>query len=533
MNEAVYKLQRAMQLSMMDDVEIFNIERRRAYNELLTEYFDRLRSDVADRSVVLQYAKMSDEQIERLRNNIAGCNNYWDWDVHFNVGAMELKRMNNCHSRFCPNCQKLIQGTRLGNFYAPIMRTAARDGVKLYMVTLTVPNPPLGSLRFTLDVMREAFSKLIRFLDGRESLRGYDFSSWGYRAAVCSFECTYNNKTFTGHPHFHAVFALSDTFDDVKKHVNDFSYKYGVIVDRFSDNEIFLQKLWKLLFDRITERNILQAERDASKQKNIAGFRQRLAELNAKQLGYGETPFLSLEDIFRKRSSGKVKAERIRLQQIADLPLGYSVKLEAIEGDRFKQAFKYAFKLIDDDKDFLSYDVFVAFFDQFYHKRSIQGYGEWHDIDCTDRISEISASVFKGLREMLANDQPVNLVMSPEDSVQYARERGLKMLSASAVRAMLLDLSPEELLSISDDFKQSRPESLSLDDMIAQGGDPKRKAAYSKFFERVKVLREQRRQSYAADAVRERIADINLTPKSSDKPLTLTPLERASIEDIF
>ena len=535
MNDETYKLQRAMQLAMMDECEIFDIERRRAYNELLPEYFERLRSDIADRSLVLRYATISDDGLEHLQHNVTNCNSYWDWDVHFQAGAMELKRMNNCHSRYCPNCQKLIQGTRLGNFYAPIMRTATKEGVKLYMATFTVPNPPLQDLRFTLDVMREAFAKLIMFLDGRESLRGYDFSAWGYRAAVCSFECTYNNQTFTGHPHFHAVFALSDTLDNVKKHVNDYSVKYGVVVDLFSDNEIFLQKLWRLLVDRITVRRILQAEQDFKQRKHIAGFKQRLAELKATRMDFGQTPFLTVEDITRKKKSGQIKAQRIRLQEIYDLDIGYSVQLEPVDGDNFKQAFKYAFKLINDKHDFLTYDVFAAFFDQFFKKHTIQGYGEWRNIDCSDRISEISATVFKGLRELLSHDQAVRVSLSPDESVQYAKTYGLKMLSTSAVRAMLLDLSPEELLAVSEDFKAYRLEHVSLDEMIADGGDPAKKEILARFFARVQALRERRRQDYAGDAVYDRIAalHLDLTPKSDHEKLSLSQMDFDLLNEIF
>ncbi|MDR2090932.1 MAG: protein rep [Clostridiales bacterium] len=380
-------------LSEIDESSGFGRDRRalKEYNAKLSEYFAEY------------YGEVKRDVLDKTAKALLVCNDWWLMDVYQKERIMEIKRSNLCRCRLCPNCQKMLQASRLYHFASAIEKTA--ETANLFLLTLTVPNSTADNFVQTVSCMYDAFSKLIRFLNGTKKIRGVSFSDLGYRAAFRSFEVTYKRDDY--HPHFHVILAVSKDFWLDKKILNKYSYSFFVKTRSFSDFEILIQKLWRLLFDYAYERYELQVAFNTCNKRSLERYIRKKRDLLEKEdirrerynnlirrLGYvprsaQSVPFDSVEEFvaldrqrkdfeqLKKPKLLKISAERVTKKDIDNLDIGYSCTMDYLTGNDYYEPFKYICKVVDDDHNFMSYEQFKVLYDELKSRRIVQGYGEW------------------------------------------------------------------------------------------------------------------------------------------------------------
>lgn len=254
------------------------------------------------------------------QKRIRSCCNYWGLDYYRLQNVKYVKTVSRCKDKFCSNCQSQAANDRYNKF-VPIFKAYASDkGYQHYHVVLSVPNCPQDQLQSVIDRMFKSFAQLTQYLKGQRKVTGIDFLNYGYRGCVRSLEVTPSKVSDGFHPHFHCCFSFSRSFNlGRKRHVNDYSFSYGVLNRKFSDFEIFLQRLWRCCYD-----------------------------------------------------GSKVTANRLD-----SMDLGYSCVVDRMTDDGFRQVFKYAIKgcFSKNGKFLFQYDAFDRLDRVLYHRRLIQGYG--------------------------------------------------------------------------------------------------------------------------------------------------------------
>lgn len=301
------------------------------------------------------------DDLHERGKRIAQCSRYWSGDYYRLQGVKDLKKVNLCRDRFCDNCQNTLAVQRSDKYEKVLMRFA--DDYDLYHVVLTVPNVKLSDLSRCLDKMFSSYQRLCQFLDGRKSVRHVDFSKLGYLGSIRALEITKNSETGRFHPHFHCIFLCEKgrKVQNLRPNVNLYSFKKynshirrGSVVSNapqryFSDFEILLQKVWRLLYD-----------------------------------GY-----------------------EVNYSNIQEMKLGYSCMIENARG-RYKEVFKYATKgLLSADpgkSPVAQYGDFVLLFVALYRRRLLQGYGKFYrmqfDNDIDLSVDDIYLEMVKELHKL-------------------------------------------------------------------------------------------------------------------------------------
>lgn len=306
--------------------------------------------------------RRKDDLHERAKR-IALCSKFWSGDYYCFQGVKDLKKVNLCRDRFCDNCQNTLAVQRSDKYEGVLMKIAEDHDV--FHVVLTVPNVSLNDLSRCLDKMFSCYQRLCQFLDGRKKVHNVDFSKLGYLGSVRALEITKNSETGRFHPHFHCIFVCKKgtKIQNFRTNVNLYSFKkYNSHIRRgsvasnepqryFSDFEILLQKVWRLLYD-----------------------------------GY-----------------------EINYSNIDELKIGYSCMIENARG-RYKEVFKYATKgLLSADPNkspVAQYADFVLLFVALYRRRLLQGYGCLYrmkfenKIDLSDNGDDIYLEVVKELHKL-------------------------------------------------------------------------------------------------------------------------------------
>lgn len=368
----------------MDEIEILqklSFERdtlaetfgRMQLNEVVSEYFLRLYEEYSLPSCLAESQR------------ILECSNVWICDNYEKSNVSDVTYVSHCRSRFCLVCQKLLQASRLNRF-SPFLIETAKD-YDLYHITFTIPNVPAAKLKAAIKLMAYAFRRLIKFLSGKKKIKGLDFSEYGFHACLRSLEVTFSEIRQDFHPHYHCIFALKKGLCFDKHIINDFSYDNGILVDLFSDFEILLQKLWRLLIDGEREKIY------------------RYVEIT-ERLGKPLSPSDPMYGHWEAKPTKKNRREgAITLSAINALKQGYSCKMEFIEDDdvlNYYEVFKYAFKVTSDERTLFTYEQFKALYFGLKGARAIQGYGAWYNLKCDDfddSVDEFYAVLIGYLRQ--------------------------------------------------------------------------------------------------------------------------------------
>ena len=366
-----------------------------------------------------------------------------------------ITRINLCRNKFCANCVKLIQATRLKRMYNVIAES--ENSKYLYHAVFTVRSVRAEELTETMDLMNKAFSMMIRYLNGTKKIRGVDFSRYGFYAAVKSIECTYK-KAGWYHPHFHVIFAFDVPFPVEGNVENMFSFSESNGYRTFSDDVVFFQKLWRLLYDNQKAREdkirrLIKARLYAVPETDFEDI-QELDSDKVRSKKTGKT--------YRLGDPGNVRAERITLRKIDELKDGYSVIFDRVSEGSYYEIFKYAFKSMSEDKDMMTYEQFKALRQAFYSRQTIQTYGKWRKVELDDSIDDDIADEYKRyVAELNRSESPEYRVERIFDVLRSGEEYGYELISSSSLNQYLPAvgrLSKDERIALDKRFYEHNPE---------------------------------------------------------------------------
>lgn len=240
-----------------------NLSRRVRMNAVIADFYKLLGEENED--VVISRGgndrSMYNAMLQRSRRVLA-CGRSVETLRFRDLGIHEVKRIKLCGDKFCGNCQKQLANARERK-YTPLLK-AMEKVFDIYHIVLTVPNVSDAVLPVTVYKIISSFGRLIKYISGRKRIRGLSFDGIGYVGAIRSLEITHNENQDTYHPHLHCVFASKKglELDKPKVFTNRFSFNQGRKGNQFSAFEVFLQKLWNLVYsgNRVTKTAIEAAE---------------------------------------------------------------------------------------------------------------------------------------------------------------------------------------------------------------------------------------------------------------------------------
>ncbi len=432
-----------------DDLEISesyvaDIKDRTKYNANLAAYFVRL------------FEERDRDSYFRRSYAVGGCGQTMLFDFHNKTRLADLIRIELCHDRFCLNCAKMRQATYLQRFMPFIL--ALSDDKDILHLVLTAPNVSAPYLRSYMGIFFEAYGRLIRILNGTVKIRGVDLSPLGFAAALRNTEITYLRKDY--HLHIHSILAVNKGLVMPKIHRNKFSYNYvkdpetGKVrreyVRSFSDFELFLQKLWRLLVDRIAARVF------------------KFGLLCTEALPPSSPLYYVFRDGIALQASACKKKGAVTLDSIRSVGNnhGYSVVLDPVANGNFIQVFKYAFKCEDENAAFMSYENFVALQDGMHGKKFMQGYGQWRKLNCNDRIEDSFDEFFAIFKAYLWQvDRPESVHLTLDETLAKMRAGEYTFITRSKLRHILSESSKQALLSHKDDLPPAPVPQFSFSDL--------------------------------------------------------------------
>lgn len=330
----------------VDKPFIKNIVKNLRFNEMIGKYYEKLIDEFEyDGSNTLS------NKLERLQS----CNQFWEIDKYKLSKVKDFKKTNLCKDKFCNNCKKVKQASRMARFMPEIEKYKNKN---MSQMVLTVPNVTGEELKNTIKNIFKSFTTLIEYLKGKKKIRGFDFDSLGYLGAIRSLEITYEHNEY--HPHLHVLLVHEGDLG-LKEHINTYSYnKFNRDeIRRFSELEITIQKIWFLL---------------------ITG----------------------------KGVTGK---------KIRELDLGYSCMIDKFNEGDYLELFKYMTKSDGDEQgSIMTYDNFKTLYFALLGVRQIQGYGVLYrikdDESILEDVEEKYQAIIDGLRQ---KESPVEVSEAPQD----------------------------------------------------------------------------------------------------------------------
>lgn len=335
----------------MQNAMLQKVEENRKHNEIISKYYYYNQKNALTGADAKQHMKRG--------LKVFYCNKRWDIDWYVTQGIKDYKKTYLCHDKFCMNCKKLKQAIRIAKF-VPVLE----QHENLYHIVLTVPNVPGTELKFTIKNMFSSFKQLIRYLNGNDKIVGLDFGKWQYEGALRSLEVTFNPYDY--HPHVHVVMKLNGITDivDRKRIQNTYSidYRSGQVKRLFSDEEVLLQKVWRLLID----------------------------------------------------------GQRVSWEAVENLTLGYSCMIDPICNDDYYELFKYVAKGdgragqgdSEEDNYYMSYKNFADMWSSLHKTRQIQGYGCFYNMGIDEEeeemlINQMDIDYDEFIESLKKNETPV------------------------------------------------------------------------------------------------------------------------------
>lgn len=335
------------------------------------------------------YIQLADEyNFPKLYNtglNVKNCHQHWYGDWYGLQRVFHRKSLSLCHNKLCSNCMHLLQASRLKKF-TPILEEV-RKAHDLYLLTVTVPNCAAAELKDVLDRFFAAVQQIFRYFRGNGTIRNVNFAQYGYYAAIRCLEIVVNPNDF--HPHFHILLVLKKDLPLYKITVNTFSFQRGKAeVVKFSELEILLQKILYLAFNK----------------------------------------------------------QKVTLSAIENVPLGYSCKLDKIEGDEWHEAFKYVTKLSKDGSmEALSYEQFKTLYFALKKFRSFQCLGKFSKLGNNDSIdTEVAKEYAKVLARLRLVETPVELHRVLNELVEDVKKGHICIISKYVIQKWLNEQSLEK-----------------------------------------------------------------------------------------
>lgn len=406
---------------------------RTRLNETISEYFALLFDESGEST------HLSESQ------RVYECCRVWQCDRYSRAGIHDVTFISHCRSRFCLNCQKLIQASRLSRF-SPLLMAAAND-YDLYHVVFTVPNVPGIKLKAMVKLMSSAFRRLIRYLRGVVRIKGLSFQEYGFYGCLRSLEVTYSDTRSDFHPHYHCIFALKKNLEFPKTITNCFSYsneydsatgRYVKLFKRsFSEFEVLLQKLWRALID---------SERD-----KIYSYVEITDKLG-KPLPLWDKNYKRFID---KPKSKPGRSGFITLSLLTAMAEGYSVTMDLISSDaadsdreaelNYYEVFKYAFKVTSDESRLFDYAQFKTLYFALKGVRTMQGYGAWHGLKCDDVDNSVSEFYNVLISYLKQREFPVEVRMPIAEVLKLVEDNAGVFITRRSVQRFLNNSDPKEI----------------------------------------------------------------------------------------
>ena len=327
------------------------------------------------------YMRLADEyNLPNVYNTgvaVRDCHKRWFGDWYALRRVFDRKSLSLCHSKFCSNCNHLLQASRLKRF-APIIEEL-RQTHDLFHLTLTVPNVSGEKLCDCLDAFYAASKKIFRYFSGNHTVRGFNFAQFGYVGAMRCLEIVTNPTDF--HPHFHCLLALKKGLSLEKIVTNTFSFSHGRAVRQFSEFEILLQKILYLAYN----------------------------------------------------------GKKVTAEAVASVPLGYSCTLDKVEDDSWHEVFKYVTKLTKDGSmESLSYEQFVYLFFALRRRRVMQGYGCFFNISEDDSIDdEVSDLYMRIIAELRMYEVPTTMCAELDTIAEDVDKGHMRVISRYIIQQLL------------------------------------------------------------------------------------------------
>lgn len=325
---------------------IQNVVQNIDYNKQIINYYKKFSKQPG--------VAFSSDTLERIIDRIDFCNKFWQLDKYEVQKVKDFKKTNLCHDKFCANCKKVRQASRMAK-YIPVLEQY-KD--RFYHLTLTLPNCSGVDLLQTYKKMAVAFKKLIIFLDGRKNVSGIDFSSFGYEGAVRSFEVTFKGDSY--HPHFHVGMVLNTQLhekDTFNKYSYDYHSTFPELKRAFSQEEVLIQKVWYLLLNNI----------------------------------------------------------KVTKKNINELDEGYSCTLDKFPAGDYAELFKYMTKEKDEHGNILTYENFISLYYGTYRVKQIQGYGCLYHITDDGDIESMEEQYEEYIQEIRKKESPMMVYEKPQD----------------------------------------------------------------------------------------------------------------------
>ena len=332
--------------------DLFNIQieknyigeviKNKDYNKIIIEHYQRLA------------AEYPDVNFSNNIENMSNCNSWWLIDHYQEQKIKDFKKTSLCKDKFCSNCKKVKQASRLSKF-VPIIEDLAKDK-NIYHLVLTVPNCNGTNLKDTIKKMFKNFYSLNRYLNLNLKIRGLDFSQYGYSGSIRSLEVTYSKDDY--HPHLHCIIAFDKPLDDNRYIKNTYSRSRKNGYRKFTDFEILIQKIWYLLNNN----------------------------------------------------------EKVTKKNIDELEVGYSCTVDSIDESSLFEVFKYMTKTKDEKNNIIPYDNFKTLYFALYRVRQIQGYGCFYNVKDDDSIIDQVDDFYDVIINILkAKENPVEVCETPQD----------------------------------------------------------------------------------------------------------------------
>lgn len=332
--------------------QLINIQTNRHYNEFILHHYDRLQND--------KRFQVDSEKIGRKIDSIRDCNKFFELEVYHKQLVKDFLRTNLCKDKFCQNCKKVKQASRMARFI-PEIEKYKKEG--LYHLVLTVPNVDYNGLKPMIKNQFKAFARLIEFLKGKEKIKGIDFEEWGYLGAIRSLEVTYKGNSY--HPHIHCLLCFTGDLGE-KVHQNTYSFNYQggkkKLTRLFSEKEILIQKIWRLL----------------------------------------------------------ITGDKVTLKNINSLEVGFSSMIDKFKEDDYHELFKYMTKSNgsdDDEESMMTYKNFVTLYFALLNVRQIQGYGVFFRLKDEDLSEEIDSVYDAVIEELKKIESPEQTMETPQELI--------------------------------------------------------------------------------------------------------------------
>ena len=400
--EYVRKLEKA-EVKLKHEFEVHSFANREFEREPIDEvpdevklpadYFDEVAHKVNYNEVYVEhyrqrYEDTNKESYRSMSERIAGCHRSWFGDHYRTAKVFNVKRVFHCHSRWCWLCTHLKQAKRLYKFHQ-IFASLLKQ-YDLYHLVFTIRNVAGMDLKDSIKREHNGLKKLIRYFQGKAKIKGLDFSQYGWIGALRSFEIVINPTDY--HPHLHVLFTLKKGLEFPKTKINKYSFSNGVLVRKFSEFEILMQKIFYLVYN----------------------------------------------------------GKKVTLENIKKTKLGYSCTADCVEDNAWHEVFKYATKMSKDGASTCTYEQFCLLDDILRRMKMLQGYGIFYDMDEVEDEKDPTAEIlFEKVLIMLEKierpERDVHIELNK--LVDELHEKGLtvisKKMSYKYLQAVVEDLRAE------------------------------------------------------------------------------------------